>query len=411
MYYYSYGDLDVIFLKILLLQDAEWKKKGPHQQHHLMELLSLRGHEIMVIGFDQLWKEEKNSSIYSKRSESKSICRFYKGAKVDFIKSGFIKIPLLDYLSFCLSSRIDINHEVISFKPNIIIGFSGILTNYWGLNKAKKLNIPYIYYCYDNPSALMVPRPFIRVAEKIVCHIMRKSDKVLTINKALNEYVISLGSNSNTTEVLPQGVDLKRFDVSAIDRDQVRKKYNIDENDLVLFFMGWLYLFLGLKEIILDIYRYKDENPNIKLIIVGYGPDFKNLESLIERYHLQDRVILTGKRPYEEIPLLISAADICLQPAYDDPVIRDIAPIKLYEYLAMHKPVISTKLPGVFKEFGYSSGLIYVKEPKDILEKVIRLSNTEIESNRLNAENFIKNYSWDSIVYDFEQILSNLVNR
>jgi hypothetical protein len=53
-------------MKILLLQDAEWRKKGPHQQHHLMELLSLRGHEIMVIGFDQLWREEYGGFFFGK---------------------------------------------------------------------------------------------------------------------------------------------------------------------------------------------------------------------------------------------------------------------------------------------------------------------------------------------------------
>ena len=34
-------------------------KKGPHQQHHLMEKLSIKGFEILVICFDQLWYEEK----------------------------------------------------------------------------------------------------------------------------------------------------------------------------------------------------------------------------------------------------------------------------------------------------------------------------------------------------------------
>ena len=394
-------------MKILLLQDAEWRKKGPHQQHHLMELLSLRGHEILVIGFDQLWKDEKNG-FYSRKAKFNSVSRFYEGSGVDFIRPGFIRIPMLDYISFLFSSRREINLAVNEFCPDIIIGFSSILSNYWGLNVAKKLKIPYLYYCYDNPSALLVPKPFVQLAEKIVCHIMKESDKVLTINNALNEYVIQLGANPNTTKVLPQGVDQKRFEVEEDVRRSIRSEYNIKDKDLLLFFMGWIYPFLGLRDVIIDIKNYKNKYKHIKLMVVGYGPEFDNLANLVDQYDLYDRIILTGKKSYDEIPKLISAADICLQPAHDDPVIRDIAPIKMYEYLAMSKPVISTKLPGVLKEFGLDHGVIYVDEPKDIVEKAITLKKTEIELNQSNAKNFIKGYSWNSILDNFEQILYNL---
>ena len=39
-------------MKILLAQESNWLKRNPHQQHHLMERLSLRGHEIVVIECD-----------------------------------------------------------------------------------------------------------------------------------------------------------------------------------------------------------------------------------------------------------------------------------------------------------------------------------------------------------------------
>jgi C1A family cysteine protease len=53
--------MDGKYMRILAVQDADWIKKGPHQQHHLLEGLSTRGHEICVVGYDQLWKNEKKS--------------------------------------------------------------------------------------------------------------------------------------------------------------------------------------------------------------------------------------------------------------------------------------------------------------------------------------------------------------
>ncbi|MCK4733720.1 MAG: glycosyltransferase, partial [Methanophagales archaeon] len=53
--------------------------------------------------------------------------------------------------------------------------------------------------------------------------------------------------------------------------------------------------------------------------------------------------------------------------AIDDEKTRDIVPIKFYEYMAMGKPVITTKLPGVMTEFGEDHGVIYVDNPEDAL--------------------------------------------
>jgi glycosyltransferase involved in cell wall biosynthesis len=396
-------------MKILLLQDAEWRKKGPHQQHHLMELLSLRGHEIVVIGFDQLWREEK-ASFYSSRQSIQDLCRFYKGAEISYILPPFFKFPLLDYASFLFTSKIEISRQISKFNPDIIIGYSSIFTNYWGLKSAKKLGIPYIYYCVDNPSSYLVPKPFVSIAEFIIIKIMKESDRVLTINRALNDYVINLGADPFTTEVVPQGVDMKRFNISQMRRNYIRSKYKISEEDNLLFFMGWLYTFSGLKEVIQDIDKNKDIHPNIKLMIVGYGDDYLNLKELVESLNIQNRVILTGKKPYEEIPELISAADICLLSAHNDAVIRDIAPIKMYEYLAMEKPVISTKLPGVMKEFGENNGVIFVDKPEDIVEAVINIDQEVLEETKLNAKNYIKDYDWQHIITDFERTLQELID-
>ena len=47
-------------MKILLVQESDWLKRNPHQQHHLMERLSLRGHEIVVIDYDIDWGKATN---------------------------------------------------------------------------------------------------------------------------------------------------------------------------------------------------------------------------------------------------------------------------------------------------------------------------------------------------------------
>jgi len=94
---------------------------------------------------------------------------------------------------------------------------------------------------------------------------------------------------------------------------------------------------------------------------------------------------------------------------YNNEIMRDIVPIKMYEYLAMHKPVIATRLPGIVLEFGMSNGVMYVNTPYDIVNKVLSLSEYEINQSSVEAKNFIENYSWDKIIDHFENILDKML--
>jgi len=397
----------VIRVKILLLQDADWQKKGPHQQHHLMELMSKRDHEIVVIGFNQLWKEEK-FSILSERINNQKVNRFYSGASVHYIRPAFVKIPVLDYISFSISSCIEIRRQMQKFKPDVIIGYSSVISNYWGALFAQRESIPYAYYWVDIVHALSIPKPFIPIAKCIEREIIRKSGIIFTINKGLINSLVELGADPHQIYIVPGGIDFDRFNLSRVDTSGVREKYGISDNDLVLFFMGWIYSFSGLKEIILDMMPVKEKYPHLKLLIVGAGDYYPELKKFVQTNAMEDRVILTGLRPYEEIPGLIGASDICLLPAYNNEIMKDIVPIKMYEYLAMQKPVIATRLPGILSEFGISNGVIYVNTPHDIIAKVLSLSHDEINESSHKAKNFIENFSWDTIINNFELILNKL---
>ena len=113
------------------------------------------------------------------------------------------------------------------------------------------------------------------------------------------------------------------------------------------------------------------------------------------------------------MPSFIAASDICLLPAYPwEKVMQDIVPIKLYEYMAMGKPVISTKLSGVMREFGENNGVIYVDEPADAIDKAKSLvRDGKIGKLGDKARKFVQKYNWDSITDEFEKILEGVIEE
>ena len=127
---------------------------------------------------------------------------------------------------------------------------------------------------------------------------------------------------------------------------------------------------------------------------------------------MEDKIILAGKQPYDNIPKFIASSDICLLPAYKNEVMKNIVPIKMYEYMAMRKPVIATSLPGIMKEFGKDNGVIYVDRPEDVLKKAIELiENNRIEEEGKKARKFVEKYSWDNIVDEFEKVLEKVIQE
>ena len=389
-------------MKILLLQETDWIKRGPHQQHHLMDRMALRGHQIRVIDYEYLWKEDKDKKVLTGRKEIKGAYKIFKEANITLIRPGMIKVPILDMASIFYFHGKEINRQIQEFKPDIIIAF-GILNAYIGMQKAKKHGIPFIYYLIDHLHTLLPNELTRRTAEQFEKQTIKGADRIFVINKGLKEYAVEMGGNTNKISVISAGVDLEKFN-PQVDGSLIRKKYGIKKDDILLFFMGWIYDFSGMKEVAESLAT--TDNENIKLMIVGEGDLYKPLLKMKSEKNLDKKLILTGRIPFEEIPKHVAAADICLLPAYKNETMMNIVPIKIYEYMAMGKPVIATNLPGIQKEFGLDSGISYIENSSDALEKSIWLSEINgLEAEGEKAYSFVRDSSWNNITGQFEDLL------
>ncbi len=396
-------------MKILITQETDWLKRNPLQQHHLAEMLSLRGHEIRVIDYELLWRQQSKKERYSRREVFQNVSKIYSGGQVTVIRPGIIKMPWLEYVSLIVTHRKEIQRQIKEFKPDVIVGF-GILNSYLAVKAAKKNNIPFVYHWLDVLHWLIPFKPFQPIGQMIESKTLRQTDRVIVVSDKLKDFVTKLGASPERVEIVKPGISLQQFNPSVSGTD-VRKQYKINKDNTVLFFMGWLYHFSGLKEVAMEMARTKDNN--VKLLIVGEGDAFDDLKQIQEQYKLEDRLILTGRKPYNEIPGFIAASDICLLPAYPaEKIMHDGLPAKIYEYMAMQKPMISTKLPGVMKEFGQDNGVVYIDQPADVIVKANELvHNNQLAELGARARRFVESYSWDKITDQFERILTEVIKE
>jgi glycosyltransferase involved in cell wall biosynthesis len=394
-------------MRILVVQESDWLDRGPHQQHHLMERLSSDGNEVRVIDFEIAWRTKPRKEFCTRRRVVECAPKICSESHVNIFRPAILKLPLLDYTSILFTHSNEIRRQIVEFSPEVIVGL-GILNTFMALQIAKQHRIPFVYYLIDALHTLLPIKELRFLGKMLESETLRHSDAICVINEALKDYAIKLGAPPKKIHVVRAGVDTERFNPS-LDRDKLRAELGIQAGDVVLFFMGWVYPFSGLKEIASALVSIKDSYPHLKLLVVGKGDAYRDLQQIRESD--SEQLILVGWQPYERIPEYVATADICLLPAEKNEVMEKIVPIKMYEYMACGKPVISSKLPGIIREFGYDNGVIYADESMDVLRKAIELSNSgeRIREYGCKARQFVGENSWNKVVSKFEKILEDLV--
>ena len=377
-------------MKILVVQESDWLERNPHQQHHLMERMAERGHQIKVIDYPIDWPNDDDSGLIYHKEVHENVSKIKEDTNIEVIRPGFIKIKGLNYATLYFTHKHEIEHQIEEFRPDIILAL-GILNSY-------------------NASKLAKEKAFQKLGQKFTEKTIQNADLVITINKKLSEFAYSVGAKENSTILIDAGIDLASYDPD-LDDSAIRKEYGIADDDIVLFFMGWIYEFAGMKELARALGEAKEKYPNYKILVVGDGDAYDEMCEICDEYDMADQLILTGKQPFEKIPEFLASADFCLLPAHiDEPIMQDIVPIKIYEYLAMKKVVIASELPGLSKELGYGNGIEYIQEASEVLTIVEDiLYNDKYDEIASNAREYVKSNDWEVITDKFEDAMKKLL--
>jgi glycosyltransferase involved in cell wall biosynthesis len=396
-------------MKILVVQESDWIKRGPHNTHHLLERLSEQGHEVRVIDYEINWPNSKKHELISRRIEIKGFHKIRDNARITVIRPSILHVKPFNYLSLLYTHKKEIKRQISEFKPDVVIGL-GILNARLAIKECEKHDIPFVYFVLDTLHTLVHEAIFQNIAQKVEQYNYRHSDVVVSVNKLLREYTIKMGADEKKAILLPHGIEMSRFIDGAKERERIRLKYGFKESDIVLFFMGYLYTFSGLVPAATylkdNILKYR----NIKLFIVGEGPIYGQLCAIGK--DIPDNILVLGWQSYNEIPSIISASDICILPSEINDTMKNIVPIKVFEYLAAGKSVICTRLPGIKKEFQDNIGIHYIDKPEDILSLSISLANDkDFGSEGVKVQQYMEPYDWNNIAKQFELILTNVKKK
>jgi 1,2-diacylglycerol 3-alpha-glucosyltransferase len=164
-------------------------------------------------------------------------------------------------------------------------------------------------------------------------------DLVIAPSEGLREILQGLGVRA-AIEVLPNGVDLAPF------REKVtplsHAELSIPEEDVVLIYVGRLGPEKNLVSLVRAFGGAHAAYPNTSLVLVGDGPERDNLEHLVERNGLTDKVVFCGMVDYARLPRYLSAADLFVTAS-----VTEVHPLSVIEAMAAGLPVLGIRSPGI----------------------------------------------------------------
>ena len=197
--------------------------------------------------------------------------------------------------------------------------------------------------------------------------------------------------------IIPTGIEVERFYDENIDNNELkelRKTLKIDKDDFILLFVGRLAEEKNVEFLIKAEKKLQEQNKNIKLLIVGDGPDKEKYEKYAESLGLTDSIIFTGKSAWEDMPYYYHLADVFVTASKTET-----------QGLTIIEAMASNVVPVCMRDEAFSSmvteeldGLFFETE-KEYLDHIIRLYNNPKELEKFDKQARIQAETYSSKYY------------
>jgi len=196
--------------------------------------------------------------------------------------------------------------------------------------------------------------------------VAQGANKIITPSQYLKKIVQKWGIAEEKIKVIYNAIE--KMPEPEISQEQAKKKLGLQGD--ILLSIGRLVPWKGFDSLIGLMPDLLKENPHFKLVIIGQGPEKKNLEFRIWNLELRDKVFLLDQMPHSKLLLYFKTADcFILNTGYEG------LPHIILEAMQMKAPVITTNVggnPEVIKD-GYNGLLVEYNNRKQLKEAILKL--------------------------------------
>ncbi|MDC3388038.1 N-acetyl-alpha-D-glucosaminyl L-malate synthase BshA [Flavobacteriaceae bacterium] len=349
--------------------------------------LSKRGHEIHFITYKQPVRLDLlGSSIYFHEVNVPEYPLFHyqpyelalSSKLVDTVKLHGIEVLHVHYA---------IPHAYAAYMAKQMLAVEGI-------------NIPIVTTLHGTDITLVGSHPFYKSA---VTFSINASDVVTSVSESLKNDTLRLFNITNEINVIPNFIDVKKYENSQT--DECQRHLLASTSERIITHVSNFRKVKRIDDVIQVFYRIQKQIGS-KLVMVGDGPELEPAEQLVRKLGIEESVIFLGKS--NEVDKILCFSDLFLLPSETESF-----GLAALEAMASGVPVISSNTGGIpeVNIEGVSGYLADVGDVEKMGFKAIEILQDEsvLENFKNNAKKVAKQFDIEAIVGDYEALYINVL--
>lgn len=208
-------------------------------------------------------------------------------------------------------------------------------------------------------------------------YVARAVDRVCTICEGLREDLVRRGIPAEKITVIPNAVDVAQFPLGGPPDPALQEQLGL-QGAYVLGFLGSYYAYEGLDLLLDAVPELAKRIPELRVLLVGGGPQEAALQAQAARLGIADRVVFVGRVPHQEVNRYYDLLDALVYPRKPMRLTELVTPLKPLEAMAQGRVLVASDVGG-HRELirdGETGLLFKAGEAASLVDAVVRLRGT-----------------------------------
>lgn len=250
------------------------------------------------------------------------------------------------------------------------------------------------------------------IARQLEMRTYRECDALVCVSETLKELLVrESGVPPEKVVVIPNGVDTDMFDPGRYKPKRLFPGFTIG-------FVGGLYMWQAVDLLLEALHDLRLEGMDLSLVVVGDGIMYETWRAQAQSLGIDSNVTFVGRVPWLEVPQYITGFDVCYTGQVEIQQVGKMyhSPLKLYEYMAMAKPVVASAFEDAKRmlQEGKTGFLFEPSNQEDLkraLTRAYKLKEQLPLIGQQAREVVLTQHSWvarvKTMIAGLEQILAN----
>lgn len=266
--------------------------------------------------------------------------------------SGLAALPLFGEWSLMRQLERRLMEVAKKVRPAILHAHSPVLNAIPAIRVGRHLGIPVVYEvrafwedaAVDHGTTTEGSLRY-RLTRALETHALRRVDHVFTICEGLRRDITRRGISENMVTVIPNAVDIDTFEMGGQPDAALAQQLGL-AGAMVVGFVGSFYAYEGLDLLLDALPAVLAKLPNVRVLLVGGGPQDSALKAQAASLGLSDRIVFTGRVPHSEVQLYYDLIDLLAYPRHAMRLTELVTPLKPLEAMAQGRLLVASDVGG-----------------------------------------------------------------